>query len=165
MECDQLRTLIGTRHEFEQDLVNSIYPAGFPELKREARYLKCVVALSTQTGQLAEAYRNQLDERNLTIPKFCRLGCDEMYSSISSPIYVDIKLPDHCLTWETYWEIAQNDPILMKYLRSGQGRIEFIKALLGMRQERFLRNTSTYDLGTYCHLCGGSNNVIKGAPL
>jgi len=129
---------------------HNIYMAGgFPSLKREHRYWKCVIALSTQRGSLADAYRNILDQKKMSISRYCDHGCDQMYSPLSLPIHDEIKIPAHCLTWELFEKILQRDKILKKYLEGHPDRIIFIRTLFEMCQKR-LERTMTYDKGMYC---------------
>jgi len=151
-ECDILKVMVGTRNEFEKDLLNSLYPARFPELKREDRYHKCVLGLYTQTGRLANKYRKLIKEANMTIPEFCHIGNDEMYPSYSLPIHLDIEIPDHCMTWDSYWKAAQKNPRLRTFLEGGQGRMEFIQIPLDLRRERTsMSSIRKYDLSMYCY--------------
>ena len=144
--------IVGTRNEFEQYMLNTLYPWKFPELKEDDTNLKCVIGLYIQTGRLLGRYRQLIGEANMTVPQFCRIGSGEMYPPLSSPLHLDAQLPDHCLTWDSYWNIATEDSRLRSFFYSGQGRRKFIKILLDMRRERsvFVWN-GTYDLSMYCY--------------
>ena len=86
-----------------------------------------------QTGKLADEYITILKDHGLTIQKFCDLGCYEMYSPLSEDIHDKIKSPAHCLTWESFYEIFQNDAILKKYFEGHNHRVILAKTIFRLR--------------------------------
>lgn len=127
--------------------MTSIYPIFFPKLKREERFEKCIIALTVQTGTLADAYRKILQDNKMSIDTFCNIGNEEIWPELSNDLHLDYNLPDECLEWDTYWNIARKDPELKHFFQEHHLRVNFMKALLNMRATRVKEVTT--DLGRY----------------
>lgn len=130
---------MGTRNEFENNIPDSTWPAGFDKIE-DNRLAKCLISLTMQTGPLAELYRAILSKRNITVYQFCSLGNTEVYSPHSEFIHQE-ELPDHCFTMDVYEDIIKSYPKLKDFFKKGERRYDLVEAVLEMRRARLQRNS------------------------